>query len=85
MESNELAPLGAVYATRRANLRALAEANGGLKKLGARLGYSSAYMTQLTALGGGVQLRRNITERTARAIETKMTLTFGWLDMQRAA
>lgn len=74
-------PMDAVYAARRRNLITLIEQHDGTKNLGERLGYTSgSFLSQLI----GDPPRRKVTEGTAREIETKLQLAFGWLDTVRA-
>lgn len=74
-------PLAGVYATRRMNLRSLAADHDFAKTLAKRCGFSAAHLNQLI----GKVPRREITERTARRIETKLALVHGWLDMTRGS
>lgn len=72
-------PLEAVYATRRANLQLLVDEHTNTA-LAAKLGYTNgSYISQL--LKGD----RPFTEVAARSIEAKLGLSFGWMDMARAA
>lgn len=74
-------PMAALYTARLCNVRALAANNGGPVALAAKLGWDQAWMSQLI----GKNPSRNITERTARKIETKLALPIGCLDLMRAA
>lgn len=74
-------PMAALYTARLCNVRALASKEGGSVALADRLGFDQAWMSQLI----GKNPSRNITERTARKIETKLALPLGSLDLMRAA
>lgn len=74
--------LHAVFETRRANLRLLAESQGGIGVLAAKLDHAnSSYLSQLV----GPNPTRQVSERVARGIEGKLGLTAGWLDAVRSA
>lgn len=76
---NDDTTLTAVHAARRENLRLLAAKYDGQKNLAARLGYGRSYLSQILS----AKPKRYISERTARAIETKLTLPAGWMDIAR--
>lgn len=66
-----------VYEQRRGNLRALMKQWGGPTSLAKKLGYSNgSYVAQLA----GPHPSREISEKVAREIETKLALPMGWLD-----
>jgi epoxyqueuosine reductase QueG len=70
-----------VFAARRSNIRVLVKQNETVAKLGARLGYSNGtFISQLT----GEPPRRQVSEKVARNIETKLGLAQGWLDTPQA-
>lgn len=72
--------LSAVFDTRRANLRLLAERYDGPSQLAAKLDLRHpSYLSQLI----GPNPKRNVSERTARAYEEKLGLSAGWLDVVR--
>jgi hypothetical protein len=73
------AVLDQIYTTRRENLRALSGGADGRSRVGAKLGYSVQYMSQLI----GVNPTRDISEKAARTIEEKLDLVNGWLDVAR--
>ncbi|CAB3624585.1 hypothetical protein [Achromobacter pestifer] len=74
-------PMVALYTARLCNVRALAAKEGGPVALADKLGFDQAWMSQLI----GKNPSRNITERTARKIETTMALPIGSLDLIRAS
>ncbi|MDG9966948.1 hypothetical protein N7638_02780 [Achromobacter mucicolens] len=76
-----LDPMAALYTARLCNVRALAAKEGGLVALANKLGCDQASMSRLI----GKNPSRNITERTARKIETHFALPIGSLDLMRAA
>lgn len=68
---------GDVYELRRGNLRALIEQWGGPKPLSQKLDYNNAsFLVQMA----GPHPTREITEKTARRIESKLDLPPGWMD-----
>jgi hypothetical protein len=68
-----------VYDTRRNNLRSLIEQWNGPKALGLKLGYKNAsFLVQMA----GPNPTREITEATARKIESILDLPAGWMDQQ---
>lgn len=82
MDTNmtELRTLSAVFDTRRANLRLLADRYDGPSQLAAKLQLRHpSYLSQLI----GPNPSRDISERTARAYEEKLGLAAGWLDVVR--
>lgn len=71
------APMGKLNDTRRERLRKLVEQFGGPAALAKRLGYANAsFIVQMT----GPNPSRDVTERTARAIEDKLRMAAGTLD-----
>ncbi len=74
-------PMAALYTARLCNVRALAAKMGGPVALAVKLDWDQAWLSQLI----GKNPSRNITERTARKIETKLLLPIGSLDLIRAA
>ena len=65
--------------TRRANVRALIEQRGGLSKLSRAMGYKNpSFLSQMT----GPEPTRDITEKTARKIESILHLPSGSLDAE---
>lgn len=70
-----------VYTTRRENLRALTREWGGPTSLSKKLGHSNgSYLAQLI----GPHPSREISEKVAREIETKLGLPLGWLDAEHS-
>lgn len=72
-----------VYDVRRENLRALMKTWGGPTSLAKKLGHANgSYLAQIA----GPHPRREISEKVAREIETKLGLALGYLDQthQRA-
>jgi hypothetical protein len=68
--------------TRRTNVRALIEQRGGLSKLSRAMGYKNpSFLSQMT----GPEPTRDITEKTARKIETILHLPSGSLDADTPA
>lgn len=68
-----------VYAIRRENLRTLAKQWGGPTSLSKKLGHSNAsYLAQLI----GPAPTREVSEKVARDIETKLQLPVGWMDVE---
>lgn len=68
-----------VYDTRRANLRDLTRTWGGPTSLAKKLGHSNgSYLAQLA----GPHPSREISERVAREMETKLGLPLGWMDQE---
>ena len=66
-----------VYETRRQNLRALMGEWGGPTSLAKKLGHSNgSYLAQLI----GPNPSRDISEKVAREIESKLNLPSNWLD-----
>lgn len=66
-----------VYETRRMNLRAIMGEWGGPTSLAKKLGHSNgSYLAQLV----GPHPSRDISEKVAREIESKLNLPLGWLD-----
>ena len=64
--------------TRRANVRALVKANGGTTAVSKRLGYRNAsFLSQQL----GPKPTREVTEKTARALEEEFKLAPGSLDL----
>ncbi|OZI23733.1 hypothetical protein CAL26_09895 [Bordetella genomosp. 9] len=74
-------PMAVVHEARRANLRLLAAKYDGPHNLADKLRYSRSFLSQLI----GKNPSRDIGERTARAIETKLSLPMGWLDTARVS
>lgn len=69
-----------VFAARRANLRLLSAKYDGPSKLAEALKLKHpSYLSQLI----GPNPQRNVSERTARAYETRLGLPTGWLDIAR--
>lgn len=67
---------------RRANIRQLIAERGGLTSLSNSMGYKNpSFLSQMT----GPRPSREITEKTARRIEEKLSLAPGTLDRPRAA
>lgn len=67
------------YENRRANLRLLIDQWGGPKPLSKKLGYRNAsFLVQMA----GPHPTREVTEKTARAIEVKLELPAGWMDRE---
>ncbi len=78
--TNESPVLGAVFDTRRTNLRLLADTYGGPSLLAAKLQLAHpSYLSQLI----GPNPQRNVSERTARTYEERLGLPAGWLDVVR--
>lgn len=74
-----LRPMLTVYEIRRANLRALAKQWGGPTSLAKKLGHANgSYLAQLM----GPHPSREISEKTAREVETKLGLPVAWLDAE---
>ncbi len=72
--------ISAVYAARRANLRALADRFNGTSLLAAKLGFAHpSYLSQLI----GPNPTRNVSESSARRYEARLGLQAGWLDIAR--
>ncbi|MFJ1253407.1 hypothetical protein [Cupriavidus sp. CuC1] len=72
--------LSAVFDARRANLRLLASKHESISGLAAKLHMRHpSYLSQLI----GPNPQRNVSERTARAFETRLGLPAGWLDLAR--
>lgn len=70
-----------VYDQRRNNLRTLIHQWGGPTSLAKKLGHSNgSYVAQLA----GPNPSRELSERTAREMETKLGLPLGWLDGEHA-
>lgn len=68
-----------VYETRRENLRELMRAWGGPTSLAKKLGHSNgSYIAQLA----GPNPSRDVSEKVAREIESKLGLAVGYLDQQ---
>jgi hypothetical protein len=66
-----------IFELRRENLRKLISQMGGPGALSLKLGYTNgSYLGQVA----GPNPRREISETTARSIETKLDLPQGWLD-----
>ena len=64
-----------VYDIRRENLRALMKTWGGPTSLAKKLGHANgSYLAQI----GGPNPRREISEKVAREIETKLGLALGY-------
>jgi hypothetical protein len=67
---------------RRANIRQLIAERGGLTSLSNSMGYKNpSFLSQMT----GPRPSREITEKTARRIEEKLSLAPGTLDRQKSA
>jgi hypothetical protein len=74
-----LASMKSVYGTRRENLRALMAQWGGPTSLAKKLGHSNgSYLAQLI----GPHPSREISEKVAREIESKLAMASGWLDQE---
>lgn len=70
-----------IYTIRRDNLRKLMAQWGGPTSLAAKLGHSNgSYLAQLA----GPHPSRELSERTARQVESKLALPGGWLDQVHA-
>lgn len=68
-----------IYDTRRDALRQLMQTWGGPTSLAKKLGHSNgSYLAQLA----GPHPSREISERVAREMETKLGLPLGWLDQE---
>ena len=71
-----------VYETRRINLRAIMGEWGGPTSLAKKLGHSNgSYLAQLI----GPHPSRDISEKVAREIESKLNLPTNWLDGEHAS
>jgi hypothetical protein len=71
-----------VYDTRRENLRRLIGQWGGPTSLSRKLGHANgSYLAQIA----GPRPSREISEKTAREIETKLGLPAGWMDQDHPA
>jgi hypothetical protein len=71
-----------VYETRRVNLRTLIGQWGGPTSLSRKLGHSNgSYLAQLA----GPRPSREISEKVARELETKLGLPVGWMDQDHPA
>jgi len=71
-----------VYETRRVNLRALIGQWGGPTSLSRKLGHSNgSYIAQIA----GPNPSREISEKVAREIESKLGLPVAWLDQDHPA
>jgi len=70
-----------LYTTRVENLRRVVEmTEGGAVRVAEAMGYRHrSFISQMA----GANPTRNITEKTARAIEEAMGLTSGWMDISR--
>lgn len=69
--------MNSVYTTRRENLRRLMGEWGGPTSLSKKLGHSNgSYLAQLI----GPNPSREISEKVAREMETKLGLPIGWMD-----
>lgn len=78
--TEDVAALEPVFAARRGNLRLLADKYDGPSKLAEALKLKHpSYLSQLI----GPNPQRNVSERTARAYETRLGLPTGWLDIAR--
>ena len=74
--------MNAAYNYRRENLRALVEQWGGPLPIARKLGYSNAsFVVQMC----GPNPTREVTEKTARKIESALGLPEGWLDGPHAS
>lgn len=72
-------PMRSIYETRRVNLRAIMGEWGGPTSLAKKLGHSNgSYLAQLI----GPNPSRDISEKVAREIETKLNLPSNWLDSE---
>lgn len=70
-------PVRSIYETRRVNLRAIAGEWGGPTSLARKLGHANgSYLAQLI----GPHPSRDISEKVAREIESKLNLPSNWLD-----
>lgn len=70
-----------VYDTRRENLRRLMHEWGGPTSMAKKLGHTNgSYLAQLA----GPHPSREVSEKVAREIETKLSLPLGWLDQEHA-
>jgi hypothetical protein len=70
-----------VYVMRRDNLRGLMTQWGGPTSLAKKLGHSNgSYIAQLV----GPNPSREISEKVARDMESKLALPIGWLDQEHA-
>lgn len=70
-----------VYHTRRENLRALMREWGGPTSLAKKLGHANgSYLAQLI----GPNPSRDISEKVAREIESKLGLPSNWLDQEHS-
>lgn len=68
-----------IYELRRENLRELSRTWGGPTSLAKKLGHSNgSYLAQLA----GPHPSRDISEKSAREMETKLGLPLGWLDQE---
>jgi hypothetical protein len=68
-----------VYDVRRENLRAMVKSWGGPTSLAKKLGHANgSYLAQLV----GPNPRRDVSEKVAREIESKLGLTLGWMDQE---
>lgn len=68
-----------VYETRRVNLRALMNQWGGPTSLSRKLGHANgSYIAQIA----GPNPSREISEKVAREIESKLGLPVGWMDQE---
>lgn len=66
-----------IYDTRRVNLRSLIGQWGGPTSLAKKLGHANgSYIAQLA----GPRPSRDVSERTAREIESRLRLPVGWMD-----
>lgn len=66
-----------IYDTRRVNLRSLIGQWGGPTSLAKKLGHANgSYIAQLA----GPKPSRDVSERTAREIESRLRLPVGWMD-----
>lgn len=71
-----------IYDTRRLNLRSLIGQWGGPTSLAKKLGHANgSYIAQLA----GPRPSRDISERTAREIESRLRLPVGWMDQDHPA
>lgn len=71
-----------VYATRRQNLRSLIGQWGGPTSLAKKLGHSNgSYVAQLA----GPRPSREVSEKVAREIESRLGLPIGWMDQDHPA
>ena len=70
-----------VYELRRLNLRSLTTQWGGPTSLSRKLGHAhGSYLAQLI----GPHPSREISEKVAREVESKLGLSIGWLDQEHA-